>query len=258
MNINTCRLCRPNTTWAVQGPSQTRTPGVRFCLSHLSLFVLKHLIDARVEGRTRKHGGDGIRQIQHSLENGIHCLRVHKTWRVCFVGVSHQVLSKAPIVILKSDRRVYLGPLPGPLFGSDGTPLISIQCTDEWPDRSSTHYVNRNPCFLHSLDHTHMGASSAWGKTHGQDSQLDMIQLDMPMQYDQHNDLMRPEEVCGQKGPNEEWMTEDSDCTASPAIVCSPSSASSQHKSDAVSCQDSGQPREVAVPIRRFLKHLLV
>lgn len=83
MNINMDRLCKPNTTWAAQGPSQTRTPGVRFFLSHLSLFVLKHLIDARVEGRTRKHGGDGIRQIQHSLENWIHCLRVHKTWSVC-------------------------------------------------------------------------------------------------------------------------------------------------------------------------------
>lgn len=47
-------------------------------LSHLSLFVLEHLIDARVEGRTGKHGGDGIRQVQHSFKNGIHRLREHK------------------------------------------------------------------------------------------------------------------------------------------------------------------------------------
>lgn len=42
-----------------------------FCstASHLSLFVLEHFIDAGVEGRARKHGGDWISQVQDCFEN---------------------------------------------------------------------------------------------------------------------------------------------------------------------------------------------
>lgn len=41
-------------------------------------------------------------------------------------------------------------------------------------------------------------------------------------------------------------------------VINSPRSTSSQHQGDTISCQDSGQPREIAVSVCCFLKHLLV
>lgn len=54
-----------------------------------------------------------------------------------------------------------LGPLAGSLLGAHRTPLLGVQRPDERPDGRPAHDIDGDPCLLHGLDHSHVGAASA-------------------------------------------------------------------------------------------------
>lgn len=124
-------------------------------MPHLGLLVLEHFVDAGVEGGAGEHGGDGVGQVQHRLEDRVHGLQGGS--RGNLLGYC----SSTPPTLGQEVCEPHLGPLAGPLLGPDGAPLLGVQRSDEGADGGAAHDVDGDPRLLHGLDHAHVGAAPA-------------------------------------------------------------------------------------------------